>query len=55
MASNIFWTGDVAMYSYVYYADTRHKLSIQLLYTFCTDFNYSHALDWLDQNHQIYL
>ena len=27
----------MAMYSYVYYANTSLNLSIQLLYTFCTD------------------
>ena len=32
----VMWLG---MYSYLYYADNSHNLSIQLLYTFCTDFN----------------
>ena len=40
-------------YAYEYYADNSHNLSIQLLYTFCKDFNYSHALDWLDQSYLI--
>ena len=31
--------------SHVYHADKSHNLSIQSLYTFCTDFNYSHTLD----------
>ena len=38
----VMWLG---MYSYVrvYYADNSHNLPIQSVYTFCTDFNYSHA------------
>ena len=44
MSSNIFclffvvqvmWLG---MYSYVYYEDNSHNLSIESLYTYCTDF-----------------
>ena len=35
----------VGMYSYVYHADKSHNLSIQSLYTFCSDFNYLHILD----------
>ena len=41
-------TGYAVMYSCVYYADTDHNLSIQLLYTFCKDLTFRvHQTDYI--------